>query len=148
MTHEDVGSLFLLLSVKLLIILLRKQWKILIYISKLLPLYRNSGLFLYDLQHKRRLSLLFLFFEFFIPAFLRWFLTGFWVTAIIFKSPELFSVFWPILTVLSFGWSQLLFLFPILPVLFPSFWWLYGEHQLQLVSPSLFIITATTTKKL
>ena len=53
------------------------------------------------------------------------------------KSPGLFSVFCPILTVLSFGWSSLVFLFPILPVSLPVLWWLYQADQLQLVSPSL-----------
>ena len=43
-----------------------------------------------------------------------------------------------ILKVLSFGWSPLVFLFPILSVPLPILWWLYWVHQLQLVSPSLY----------
>ena len=61
-----------------------------------------------------------------------WTFTGVWVTASLLKSPGLFSVFWLILTVLSFGWSPLVFLFLILQ--FP--WWLYLTHWLQLVPPS------------
>ena len=38
------------------------------------------------------------------------------MTANLLKFPGLLSVFWPILTELSFGWSPLAFLFPILPV--------------------------------
>ena len=63
--------------------------------------------------------------------------TGVWVTASLLKSPGLFSVFWPISTLLSFGWSLLVFLFPILSVPFPVFWWLYRAYRSQLVSPSL-----------
>ena len=44
----------------------------------------------------------------------RWFPTR--VTASRFKSPGLFSVFRPILTMLQLGWSPLVFLFPSLPV--------------------------------
>ena len=66
----------------------------------------------------------------------RWFFTRFWVTKSLLKSPGLFSVFWPISIMLYFGWSPLVLslLFP--PVIVPIFWWLYQEHQLQLVSPS------------
>ena len=53
------------------------------------------------------------------------------------KSPGFFSVFWPVVTVLSFGWSRLVFLFPILPVPLSILWWLYRMHWLLLVSPSL-----------
>ena len=36
-----------------------------------------------------------------------WFFAGVWVTASLLKSPGLFSVFWPFLIMLSFGWSPL-----------------------------------------
>ena len=36
---------------------------------------------------------------------IRWFFTGVWVTASLFKSPGLFLVFWPFSIRLSFGWS-------------------------------------------
>ena len=49
-------------------------------------------------------------------------------------SSSLFSVFWPISIMLSFGWSPLVFLFPSLPVLLSILWWLYQAHQLQLLS--------------
>ena len=63
--------------------------------------------------------------------------TRFWVTAGLLKSSWLLSVFWPILTVLSFGWSPLAFLFPILSIPLPIVWWLYRAQRLQLVSSSL-----------
>ena len=66
-----------------------------------------------------------------------WSFTGVWVITSFRKSPGLFSVFWPILTVLSSGWSPLVFLFPILPVPVPSLWWLYRAHRFRLVSPSI-----------
>ena len=59
------------------------------------------------------------------------------MTGSLLKSPRLFSVFWPISNMLSFGWSPLVFLFPILSVHFRILWLLYREHQLQLVSLSL-----------
>ena len=52
------------------------------------------------------------------------------------KSLGLFSVFWPILIKLYFGWSPLLFLFPILSIPLPILLWLYRAHRLQLVSLS------------
>ena len=53
------------------------------------------------------------------------------------KFPGLFSVFWPISTMLQFGWSQLVLLFPSPPVPIPILCRLYRVHQLQLVLPSL-----------
>ena len=67
---------------------------------------------------------------------LRVFFTGVWLTVSLLKSPGLFSVFWPILTVLSFRWSPPVFLFPILPVLLPILSWLYRANWFQQVSPS------------
>ena len=67
----------------------------------------------------------------------RWILTGVWVRASLLKSPGLFSVFWPSLIILSFGWYPLVLLFPNPPVPIPILWWLYRAHQLQLVSPWL-----------
>ena len=42
--------------------------------------------------------------------------TGDWVTAILLKSPSLFSVFWPFSIILWFGWSPLVCLLPSPPV--------------------------------
>ena len=47
----------------------------------------------------------------------RWFFTGVWVTAILLKSPGLFSVFWPFSIMLSFGWSPLVRQLPSPPLL-------------------------------
>ena len=44
-------------------------------------------------------------------------------------------IFWPILVMLQFGWSPLFLLFPSLPVLLQTLWWLFQAHQWQLVSP-------------
>ena len=60
------------------------------------------------------------------------FLTGVWVTTNLLKSPGLFSVFYPLLTMQKFGWSPPVFIFPRPPVLVPVIWWLYQVHQLQL----------------
>ena len=59
--------------------------------------------------------------------------------ASLFKFPGLFSVFWPNSIMLSFGWSLLVFRFPILPSLL-SLWGSFGLHQLQLVLWLLFYI--------
>ena len=69
------------------------------------------------------------------------FLTGVWVIASLLKYPGLFSVFWPILTMPSFWWSLhvLLFSSPSVSASIP--WWLYQDHQLLLVSPSLLYST-------
>ena len=66
----------------------------------------------------------------------KWFFTGVRVTASLIKSLGLFLVFWPISTILLFGWSPLVLLFPSPPVPLPILWWLYRVLQLQLVSPS------------
>ena len=58
-----------------------------------------------------------------------WSLTGIWVTASLLKSPRLFSVFWPILIELSFGWSPLVFSLPIFPVPLPILRWLHRVHR-------------------
>ena len=62
-----------------------------------------------------------------------WFLAGVWRTTSFLKSPGPFSVFWPISTMLLFGQSPLIPLFPSPRVLVPNLWWLYQEYQLQLV---------------
>ena len=46
----------------------------------------------------------------------RWFFTGVWVTASLFKSPGFFLVFWPFSIMLSFEWSPLIRQFPSPPV--------------------------------
>ena len=53
-----------------------------------------------------------------------WFSTGIWVTVSLLKNPGFFLVFKPILIMLSFRWSLLL-------------WWVYRARQLPLVSQSL-----------
>ena len=70
------------------------------------------------------------------------FLIGVWVIASLLQSPRLFSVFWPILITLSFGWPPLVILFPIPPVPLSILWWLHQKHQLQVVSPSHSCSTA------
>ena len=57
------------------------------------------------------------------------------------KSPELFLVFWPISTMLSFGWSSLILLFPSPPVPVSILWWMYRACQLQLGSQSLLLLS-------
>ena len=66
-----------------------------------------------------------------------WSSTRVWVTASLIKSPEIFSVFWLVLIILSFWWSPLVLLFPNPPVPLSIPCWLYQVKQLQLVSPSL-----------
>ena len=46
----------------------------------------------------------------------RWFFTGVWVTASLFKSPALSSVYWPFSIMLSFGWSPPVRRLPTPPV--------------------------------
>ena len=58
------------------------------------------------------------------------------MTASLLMFPGLLA-FWPISTMLLFGLSLLVLLFPSLPVPVPIPWWLYRVHQLQLVSLSL-----------
>ena len=41
-----------------------------------------------------------------------WLFAGVWVTASLLISPGLFSIFWPIVILLSVGWSPLVLLFP------------------------------------
>ena len=52
-----------------------------------------------------------------------WSFTGIWVTTSLLKSPGFFSVFWPISTILWFGWSPIVHLFPSPPVLLQILWW-------------------------
>ena len=84
---------------------------------------------------KQRLLLLFHSFVsfFFYTSVSWWFLTGIWETANFLKSPGPLSVFWLILIMLWFGWSPLVLLFPSLPVPIPILWWLYQEHQWQVL---------------
>ena len=66
----------------------------------------------------------------------QWSSTGHRVKVGLLKSSGLISVSWQIL-ILSLGWFPLVLLFPIPPVPLSIHWWLFHEHQLQLVSPSL-----------
>ena len=79
--------------------------------------------------------------EFFTPAFSWWSFTEVWVTASFLRSQELFSVFWPTLTMLSFGWFLHILRFSTLPALLPSLWGSFQVHHLQLIllSPSRYI---------
>ena len=65
-------------------------------------------------------------------SFSWWSFTKVWVTASFLMSQGLFSVFWPISIMLSFGWSPLVLLFPIPPVPLIILRWLYQEQQLQM----------------
>ena len=65
------------------------------------------------------------------------FLNVVFATASLFKSPLLFSVFWPILKMELFGWSSRVLLFPSPPSLLTIFRLLYQELQLQMILPSL-----------
>ena len=56
-------------------------------------------------------------------------LAGVWVTASLFKSSGLFSVFLPFSIIEQFGSSPLILLFLCLPGPFIIFWWLYQKHQ-------------------
>ena len=49
-----------------------------------------------------------------------WYSIEVWITASLLRSPELFSVFWPILTMLKPWWPSFLLWFLILPVPFPN----------------------------
>ena len=60
-----------------------------------------------------------------------WPSTGIWVIASLFRFPGLFSVFWPTLAMLLFGWFFLWF--PIPSVFFPSLLETSQLHQLKLV---------------
>ena len=80
-----------------------------------------------------------------------WSFTRIWVTASLLKSPGLLSVFWPILTMLFFGWSWFILWFLTLSASLPigdySFslltnWGLFQACQLQLVLPSPSCSTA------
>ena len=66
-----------------------------------------------------------------------WSFTWVWVRASLLRFPGLFSVFWPILVMQSFGWSRFVFQFSTLTVSFPNLCGPFHAHQLQLVS-SLF----------
>ena len=65
-----------------------------------------------------------------------WSFTEVWVKASFLKCSGLFAVFWSISLMLSFGWSQFLFLFQIFQVPAPILWRLYRAHRLHLVSLS------------
>ena len=70
-----------------------------------------------------------------------WIPAGVWVTVSLLKSPELFSVFWPISMMLLPGWFPLVLLFSRLPVPLPIFWGLFHIIiiLLQLVSPHFHV---------
>ena len=75
---------------------------------------------------------------------LRVFHTGVWITIRLLKSPGLFSVFWPILKIQLFGWSQLVLLFLTLPDPVRSPWGPFQAHKLQLILLSLLSLFLTS----
>ena len=83
------------------------------------------------------LFLLFYSFRVFHTSVSWWSSTGICVTGSLLKFPGVFSVFWPFSIMQYFGWSRLVLLFPSPPVLVTIVWWIYQEHQLQLVWHSL-----------
>ena len=50
------------------------------------------------------------------------------------KTPGLVLIYWPISTMLYFGWPPLVILFPSPLVPVPNFWWIYQAWLLQLAS--------------
>ena len=81
--------------------------------------------FFYSLARSRYLSFFSHSFSFILCISVSsWFLTGVWVTASLLKFPGLFSVFWPISTMLYFEQSPSVPLFPSPPVLVSILWWL------------------------
>ena len=73
----------------------------------------------------------------FYSSFCCWSFIGVWLTVNLLKSPEVFSLFWPILTMQRFGWFLLVLQFLTLPTTLPSLWESFQVHQLHLVSLSL-----------
>ena len=73
----------------------------------------------------------------FHTTFSWWAFTGVFVTASLLRSPGLFSVFWPISTMLYFEWSQFFLRFPTVIIIFPILWRPFQVHQIHLVSPSV-----------
>ena len=83
---------------------------------------------------------------FFFPFFFFFFFFFFWVwlKTRVFRSPELFSVFWPIWTMLKTECSRLFLWFPILPALFPSLCVLYNQSLVNIPRAPITIgITVT-----
>ena len=76
------------------------------------------------------------------------FSTPTWMTVSFLKSLGLFSVFWSVFAVLTFGWSPLALLFPSLTDPLPILWWLYRVHLLQLLLLSLLCSLVFSVPKL
>ena len=79
---------------------------------------------------------LFTSFRVFYTSVSLWILIGVGMTASFFKSPGLFSIFWPIS-----GCSSPILLFSSPQILVPILWWLYQKHQWQLMLPSILCST-------
>ena len=62
--------------------------------------------------------------------------TGVWVITSLLMSLELFSVFWPFLTMLKFGWSRFFLWFSIPPVFFTNLWRQFPSNHQQLIYSS------------
>ena len=66
-------------------------------------------------------------------SFSWWFFTIVCVRASPLTCPGFFSVFWPFLIMLLFGWSPVVLQSPSPPVSLIILWWLYQKHQSRLV---------------
>ena len=113
------------------------------HLFPLLPPLIYSGASLIDSSVKGQYTI---FSSFSLQRYLMVF-TRVWVTASILKTPGLFSVFWPLSKMLSFGWSPIVLLFPSPPVSFIILWWLYKEQQFHLLQPPLSCSIFTSIPK-
>ena len=94
------------------------------------------------LVHLLWLSLLLLFYYYIFHTSVRWWsFTGVWVTASLFMSLGLFSIFWPFSTMLLSRWPQFFLWFSILPIPFSCLWGPFQTHRLQVISLSASCFT-------
>ena len=88
----------------------------------------------------------FLYYHYLIPfrvfhtSVIEWFSVGVWLRASLLKSPIFFSAFWPVLIMVSGGWSLLILFFLSPPVPLSILWRLHRVFKLQFLSPSLSIV--------
>ena len=98
--------------------------------SKIKVLFYLLAIFYFHLFYHYSLSV--------FPTSVNWCtFAGVWERVTIFKSLGFFSVFWPMLTMLKYGWSLLVLWFPSLLFPLANIWRLFGVHQIQLIPPSL-----------
>ena len=106
-------------------------------------------------QNKKMLIAFYNYYHYYLFSFESFFYTSInwlfhiwvWVTTSLLKFPGLFSLFWPISIMQQFGWSPFVLLFSSPLVLVLILWWLYREHQLQLVLSSVSCSTAFSIPK-